>query len=140
MTGLTVVDTATFFPLGSNCYFGSYSMWWFGIHDLTTLIAIGLGRRIEYRDRLALKETFSLETPGGVVRFTLNVLKYTFTFEALGAFFLLISFIGRYPLPKAIFASIFHSVSAFCNAGFSIFSNNFEDFVQNPLVNITLCF
>jgi trk system potassium uptake protein TrkH len=141
VTGLIVVDTATFFSFwGQIVILVLIQCGGLGYMTLTTLIAIGLGRRIEYRDRLALKETFSLETPGGVVRFTLNVLKYTFTFEALGAFLFLISFIGRYPLPKAIFASIFHSISAFCNAGFSIFSNSFEDFVQNPLVVLTLCF
>jgi len=141
VTGLIVVDTATFFSFwGQIVILFLIQCGGLGYMTLTTLIAIGLGRRIEYRDRLALKQTFSLETPGGVVRFTLNVLKYTFTFEAVGAFLLLLNFIGRYPLPKAVFASIFHSVSAFCNAGFSIFSNNFENYVQNPLVNLILCF
>ncbi|HHT09658.1 MAG TPA: hypothetical protein GX009_05005, partial [Candidatus Atribacteria bacterium] len=68
VTGLTVVDTATFFSFwGQIVILVLIQCGGLGYMTLTTLIAIGLGRRIEYRDRLALKETFSLETPGGVV-------------------------------------------------------------------------
>jgi trk system potassium uptake protein TrkH len=140
VTGLTVVDTATFFSIwGQIVILVLIQCGGLGYMTLTTLIAIGLGRRIEYRDRLALKETFSLETPGGVVRFTLNVLKYTFTIEGAGIVLLLLGFYGKYPFPKAFFAAIFHSISAFCNAGFSVFSNNLEDYVQSPLISLTIC-
>jgi trk system potassium uptake protein TrkH len=140
VTGLTVVDTATFFSFwGQIVILVLIQCGGLGYMTLTTLIAIGLGRRIEYRDRLALKETFSLETAGGVVRFTLNVLKYTFTIEGAGIVLLLLGFYGKYPFPKAFFAAIFHSISAFCNAGFSVFSNNLEDYVQSPLISLTIC-
>jgi len=141
VTGLTVVDTATFFSIwGQIVILILIQCGGLGYMTLTTLIAIGLRRRIEYRDRLALKETFSLETPGGVVRFTLNVLKYTFTIEGIGFILLLFGFYGKCPLPKAFFSAIFHSISAFCNAGFSLFSNNLEDYVQSPLVSLTISF
>jgi trk system potassium uptake protein TrkH len=141
VTGLIVVDTATYFSLwGQIIILILIQCGGLGYMTLTTLIAITLGRRIEYRDRLALKETFSLETPGGVVRFTLNVLKYTFTIEGIGVLLLFIGFIKKHPFPRALFAAIFHGISAFCNAGFSVFSNSLEDYIQNPLVCLTVCF
>ena len=105
---------------------------------LTTILALAFRRRIEYRDRLAIKESLSQESPGGVVRFTIMIVKYTFIVEGIGALLLFFAFLRYFPPGKAIFAAIFHSVSAFCNAGFSIFSDSLEGFVLDPFVTLVM--
>lgn len=61
-----------------------------------------------------------------------------FLIEFIGAFFLFFQFKKEFDLFEAIFYSIFHSISAFCNAGFSLFSDNLAGYVGNPLVNFTI--
>ncbi|MEI6157545.1 MAG: TrkH family potassium uptake protein [Atribacterota bacterium] len=141
VTGLTVVDTATFYSFwGQLVILLLIQGGGLGYMTLTTLIAIALHRRIEYRDRLALKESFSLETPGGVVRFALGVLKYTFAIEGIGVILLFGGFLKDFPPIKALYFAVFHGISAFCNAGFSVFSNNLENYALDPIISLTICF
>ncbi|MDK2896072.1 MAG: trk/ktr system potassium uptake protein [Candidatus Atribacteria bacterium] len=139
VTGLIVVDTATFFSFwGQLTILILLQIGGLGYMTMTTLIALVLGRKIEYRDRLALKESFTLEAAGGVVRFVLTIVKYTLVIEGVGAVILCLRFLRYFPWQKALFAGVFHSISAFCNAGFSVFSNSLEDFVRDPVVNFTV--
>ena len=79
VTGLIVVDTATFFSFwGQLVILVLIQIGGLGYMTLNTILALALRRRIEYRTRLAIRDSFSLDFPGGVVRFVLSVLKYTF--------------------------------------------------------------
>lgn len=139
VTGLIVVDTATFFSLwGQIAILILIQFGGLGYMTVATLLALALRRRIEYRDRLAIRDSFSLDVPGGMVRFVLDVLRYVLWVEGTGWVLLLLGFSRYMPIGRAFFAALFHSVSAFCNAGFSVFSNNLESFVLDPLVNCTI--
>jgi len=139
VTGLIVVDTATFFSFwGQLVILALIQIGGLGYMTLNTLLALALRRRIEYRTRLAIRDSFSLDFPGGVVRFVLSVLKYTFFIEGIGSLVLFLNFLRYFTPAKALFPAIFHSISAFCNAGFSIFSNNLESFVLDPVVSFTV--
>lgn len=139
VTGLIVVDTATFFSFwGQLVILVLIQIGGLGYMTLNTILALALRRRIEYRTRLAIRDSFSLDFPGGVVRFVLSVLKYTFFIEGIGFLILFLNFLRYFTPREALFPAIFHSISAFCNAGFSIFSNNLESFVLDPVVNFTI--
>jgi trk system potassium uptake protein TrkH len=139
VTGLIVVDTGTFFSVwGQIVILVLIQFGGLGYMTVATLLALALRRRIEYRDRLAIRDSFSLDVPGGAVRFVLDVLRYVLFVEGTGALLLFTAFVQHFPTQRALFAAIFHAVSAFCNAGFSVFSTNLEKFVLNPLVNLTV--
>ncbi len=139
VTGLTVVDTATFFSFwGQLTILILLQIGGLGYMTMTTLVAVALGRRVEYRDRLAIRDSLALDTPGGVVRFVLLIVKYTLFIEGVGFMFLLVRFLKYFSFPQALFSALFHAISAFCNAGFSVFTNSLENFVEDPFVNLTV--
>ena len=83
----------------------------------TTLIFMIMGRRITLKERLVIQEALNQSTLSGIVKLTRRILIGTFLVEGIGAFLLSFRFIPQYGAGKGIFFSIFHSVSAFCNAG-----------------------
>lgn len=139
VTGLIVVDTATFFSFwGQLVILILIQIGGLGYMTIATLLAMAVRRRIEYRDRLAIRDSFALDLPGGMVRFVLAVLKFTFFVEGVGCLILFLAFLRYLEFPRALFTAVFHSVSAFCNAGFSVFSTNLEQFVLDPVVSLTV--
>ncbi|MBR6505015.1 MAG: hypothetical protein IKT41_04845 [Clostridia bacterium] len=103
------------------------------------LLLVAIGKKINLSNRLILKETLNLDNFNGLVNLLIRIFKYTFIFELIGAIILCISFIPEFGIRKGIFYSVFHSISAFCNAGIDILGDNsFIDYNGNFIVNITL--
>jgi trk system potassium uptake protein TrkH len=109
-----------------------------GYMTLSTAIAVFLGKRITLQERLTLKEALNIETMEGLVSFALTVLKFTAVFELTGAAILTLRFWAEHPLPRAAYLGLFHAVSAFNNAGFSLFTNNLMDYRSDVVVNLTM--
>ncbi len=106
---------------------------------LISLILMFIGKKINLSDRIIIKESLNQDNFSGMVNLVKRICKYTFIFELIGALFLAIRFIPEYGTKMGIFYSIFHSISAFCNAGFDIIgNNNFIGYNSDVLVNITL--
>lgn len=108
-----------------------------GIITFATLYVALPGRRISVSSRGIISDYTVREVefqPKSVIR---KIIKYTFIFESAGAILLSLRF-SKYGY--GIFDGIFHSVSAFCNAGFSTFSTGLEQFVGDPIVNFTIMF
>lgn len=104
-----------------------------------SLILMFIGRKINLSDRIIIKESLNQDTFSGMVNLIKSISKYTFIFELIGATFLAVRFIPEYGVSTGIFYSIFHSISAFCNAGFDILgSNNLANYSSDVLVNITI--
>jgi trk system potassium uptake protein TrkH len=132
VTGLVVVDTATYFtPLGQAWIAALIQAGGIGILTLTTLILYALGR-----PSLNLEEA-----SGGTaipVRFVderallRSVVEVTFALEAVGAFLLWIDWRGRFGAAGAVWPAVFHAISAFCNAGFSVFSDSLASLRTSP--------
>ena len=103
------------------------------------LLLVAIGKKINLSNRLILKETLNLDNFSGLVNLLIRIFKYTFFFELIGAILLCIAFIPEFGVSKGIFYSVFHSISAFCNAGIDILGDNsFIDYSGNFIVNITL--
>ena len=144
VTGLVVVDTATHWSLfGQFVILTLIQIGGLGIILVASMIAIILGQKINLIHRTTLQEALSVQEVGGIVRLTKFIVNGVIIFELTGAFFLFIQFIQEFDFPQALWYSIFHSISAFCNAGFDLmgFRENYSSFTHyqsNILVNVTL--
>jgi trk system potassium uptake protein TrkH len=128
VTGLIVVDTATHFTtLGQAYLLLMIQLGGLGMITLTSLLILGLGGRLSVRAESATTSMAgSLITTSGINSFRLvrDVVVFTLAFEALGALLLFASFSQHFGAGEALWHAVFHAVSAFCNAGFSTFTDS----------------
>lgn len=141
VTGLVVVDTGTTFTtFGQLVVLALIQVGGLGFMTFATLIAIMLGKRVTFKERLVLQEALNQVSPAGVVRLARYVLLFTFVFEAMGA--LILSFRWSFDLgwERALYYGIFHAVSAFNNAGFDLFGNfmSLTGYSGDMTVNVTI--
>ena len=101
----------------------------------TTIMVVVMGKRIGLRERLVIQETFSTFTLGGLVRFIIGIIQFTILAELIGALLLTFRFALDHPPVQAFYLGIFHSVSAFNNAGFSLFSSSLVAYQKDWVVN-----
>ena len=121
VTGLVVVDTSTHWTLfGQTVILGMIQIGGLGFVTIGVLFAMFLNRKISLRMRGLLQESMNTSQVGGIVRLTKKVLKGTVIMEGIGAIVLSIRFIPEFGVQKGIGFSIFHAISAFCNAGFDL--------------------
>ena len=122
VTGLVVVDTAlNYTRFGQLVILVLIQVGGLGFMSMATMIFILLGRCIGLRSRLLLQESFNKFSMQGLVRLTKTVLSLTLFIEGIGALLLYFRFEPLLPTGEAMFYGLFHSVSAFCNAGFDLF-------------------
>lgn len=138
VTGLVVVNTAAHWSLfGKVVILILIQLGGLGVISLSTGIMMVIGRRITLRDRLLLEDAFNLNTLSGLVKFLRRVFKGTFIIEGLGAIGYALVFIPEFGLLRGIWYSVFHSVSAFCNAGIDLLGeNSLGNYLTNPWINI----
>lgn len=91
-------------------------------------------RRTNLKQRKVVAESLSLSSGVSVQRTVLAILRFAFSVQLVGAFLLSFSFIPTYGTFKGIYFSVFHSISAFCNAGFDLLGNSLIDYQNNPFV------
>jgi trk system potassium uptake protein TrkH len=133
VTGLVVVDTATTYSLfGQVVVLLLIQVGGLGFMAMATMMALVLGRRITLRGRLVLQESLNQFTLAGLVRLTRYLFLTTVIVEGIGAFILCLRFSAQFPLGKSAYYGIFHSVSAFCNAGFDLFGT-----MTGPFTSLT---
>ena len=121
VTGLIVVDTGTYWnAFGQTVIMILIEIGGLGFMSFTTLIAIILGKKITLRERLILQDAMNTFNIQGLVKMVRYVLIFTVSVQFFGALLFSTQFVPEYGLGKGIFYSIFHSISAFCNAGFDI--------------------
>ncbi|UCC41844.1 MAG: hypothetical protein JSV96_14070 [Candidatus Aminicenantes bacterium] len=139
VTGLVVQDTATYFtPVGRMIILVLFQLGGLGIMTFSTLILLVSGKRISIKDRILIQEGYHYKAAKDVKSIIKNVFFYAMALEAAGALSFFLYWQKEFPWPKALFNSIFHSASAFCNAGFSLFSKSFVSYNDSAWVNITL--
>lgn len=141
VTGLVTVDTGTHWnDFGKIVIMLLIETGGLGFMSLSTFVAMILGKKITLRERLIMQEAMNTFNIQGLVKMVKYVLTFTFTVQVCGALLFAIQFIPEYGMRKGIFYSIFHSVSAFCNAGFDLFGNysSVVKYSSNPLVLLTI--
>lgn len=141
VTGLTLVDVSKVFtPLGKSIILIFIQLGGLGIMSFSSLVFLLIGKRITYHERKILKEDLNAENTGEVTDLIKRIIKIVFIIEFIGAIFMTLGFLKRMPLERAVIYGIFHSVSAFCNAGFSLFTDSLEGYSQNIIINMTVAF
>ena len=146
VTGLVVVDTAAHWSLFGRCVLlFAIQIGGLGVMTVLALIAMMMGRRIGLRQRTLLVESVATLHLSGVVRLVRRALMGTLLIEGLGALLLSFRFVPQLGFARGMGYAVFHSVSAFCNAGFDLMGtvsgtfSSLESYVSDPLVNLTVC-
>ncbi len=141
VTGLAVVDTPSTFTLfGRTVILALIQVGGIGIMVLSTLFLLSLGRRVSMSGKSMIRDTYSYGQGQSVHSLIRHVLVFTAVIEIIGALIMFPRFYHLYPLDKAVYFSIFHAVSAFCNAGFSLYSDSFTRFASDWVLNLAICF
>ena len=141
VTGLVVQDTATHFTtFGLIVNMALFQLGGVGIMTFSTMILLVAGRRISFKDRILIQEGFHHASPKDFKSLIKGIFYYTLCIELFGALFLFLYWQKKLSLTKGIFYSVFHSISAFCNAGFALFSDNFESFRDSIWMNAVILF
>lgn len=144
VTGLVVQDTGSYWSaFGQMVILMLIQIGGLGVVTVAASFALMSGRKISLMQRSTMQDAISAPKVGGIVRLTLFILRGTFLIELIGALAMLPVFCCDYGW-HGIWLAVFHSVSAFCNAGFDILGTNdnlypsLVGYVQNPVINITI--
>jgi len=139
VTGLSVVDTGSTFTLfGKIVILGLIQTGGLGIMTLSTLFIFLAGRRPSLAENSLIHDSFTYGGIKDIASLIRNIILVTFVIEAIGAAFLFVRFLSNHDWVTALGYSVFHSVSAFCNAGFSVFRDSFVQYQGDWLTNIVI--
>ncbi|MGI6706777.1 MAG: TrkH family potassium uptake protein [Clostridia bacterium] len=141
VTGMTVVDTGTYFSLfGQIVIISLVQIGGLGFMTMATTVFLLLGKRITLRERLVIQEALNEDTLQGLVALTRNIMLTTFLIELIGAALLSVRFIPIYGFAKGMYFALFHSISSFCNAGFDLFGGyrSLVPFANDPVIILTI--
>lgn len=145
MTGLVVVDTASYWSLFGQCIILlMIQVGGLGFMTIGVLFAMFLNKKISLKTRGILQESMNTNQVGGVVRLVRKALIGTAVIEMAGALLLMIRFIPEFGFARGIYFGIFHAVSAFCNAGFDLMGtskgpySSFTAYADDALINVTI--
>lgn len=133
VTGLIVVDTATYWSIfGQVVIITLIQIGGLGFMTIATMFALLTKKKINLRERLLIQESLNQKDLSGMVRLTRYVILITFLIEGIGAILLSFTFIPQFGLGRGVWYSIFHAISAFCNAGFDLMGS-----VSGPFTSLT---
>lgn len=145
VTGLVVVDTGTYWsPFGQMVILALIQVGGLGWMSVATFLALVVRKRISLRERVLLQEALNRETLGGVVDLARRIILITAVIEGLGFLILAARFSLDFGWRKGLYYGLFHSVSAFNNAGFDVLGREFGPFtslihyVGDPVVSLTV--
>ena len=144
VTGLVVQDTATYWSaFGHAVILTLIQIGGMGVVTVAIAISTFSGKQISLKQRSTMQEAISAHKVGGIVRLTGFIIKMTILFELLGALVMAPTFCGEFGFFKGVWYAIFHSISAFCNAGFDLMGikapfSSLTYFADNPVINIAV--
>ncbi|MFH1008822.1 MAG: TrkH family potassium uptake protein [Candidatus Latescibacterota bacterium] len=140
VTGLVVVDTGTHFStFGQIVILCLIQLGGLGMMTFSTSLALIFGKRLGVRERATMQEVLDAPDPASLIRIVRYIVKMTVCAELIGATILFVRFKFVYPsVLKAAYYALFHAISAFCNAGFGLYSDSLTGFHGDLIVNFTI--
>ena len=144
VTGLIVVDTGVYWSgFGQTVILIMIQIGGLGFMTIASIFFFALRQKIGLKQRMVLSQAFSMDDMSGIVRFVRNVLLGTLLVEGTGAAILCLRFWPEFGFASALRYGVFHSISAFCNAGFDVLGDveaggSLCRYVSDPVVNITV--
>jgi trk system potassium uptake protein TrkH len=140
VTGLVVVDTGSYFSTFGQCVIiVLIQIGGLGVMTISVLLFQWVGRSISFRQRMLMQDLFAHTPREDILSLVRSVVFFTLSAEIAGTILLTFHWSSEFPLPQAIYTAIFHSISAFCNAGFSLFSDSLVRYSDRLVLNITMC-
>ncbi|MBL6988379.1 MAG: hypothetical protein ISR65_01300 [Bacteriovoracaceae bacterium] len=110
-----------------------------GIMTLSSSMTILLGKSMAMKDRIIMQDLLDISGLEDLMAMIIDIVKYTFLIELWGGILLTIGFKAEgFEFGQAIYYGFYHSISAFCNAGFSLFNSSLESYSTNPLIHGTI--
>ena len=146
VTGLVVQDTATYWSdFGQFIILLLIQIGGMGVITIAIALPMIWGKKIGLRQRSTMQEAISAPKMGGIIRLTGFILKMTIVFEGIGALIMAPVFCKRFGFGKGLWYGIFHSISAFCNAGFDLMGveddfSSLTSFEADPIINICIIY
>ncbi|OXS58471.1 trk system potassium uptake protein TrkH [Bacillus sp. V-88] len=141
VTGLAVVDTGGAFTLfGEVVVMSLIQIGGLGIMSFAVLIFMMLGKKIGFKERLLLQQALNQTSIGGVIKLVKYLFIFSFIVEGFAVLLLATEWVPEFGWKRGLYVSIFHSISAFNNAGFSLFSDSLMGYVGSPIINLTISF
>lgn len=139
VTGHIVVDTATYFSTwGHICIVALIQLGGLGYMTANTFLLLLLGRRMGLKHKVAMQQALDRSELNGVSLLLRSIIGTTLIFEITGALLLLFEFVPKFGWDRSLWLAIFHSISAWNNAGFSLFSDSLMGFQTSPVVNLVI--
>lgn len=144
VTGLVVQNTATYWTVfGQGVIIALIQIGGMGVITVAIFLAVLSGKKIGLMQRNTMQEAISAHKMGGIVKFTKFIVITSLSIELIGAALLSLTFCREYGFFKGIWYSLFHSISAFCNAGFDILAvkepySSLTEYSADPIVNIVI--
>ena len=141
VTGLTVAETGTYWSVFGKCVILLLiQIGGLGFMSIALLFSLVARRRITPRERMVFAQSQNLSDLSGIVKFAKFIFYCTFSVEGVGALLLAVRFIPQYGVSDGIAKSIFHSVSAFCNAGFDIIGHcdSLSGYAADPYLSVLI--
>jgi len=139
VTGLSIVDIGTDLTLfGQLVLLTLMQLGGLGIMTFSLLFLIFIGKKISLHFQMCIPDLFQDINLKNIRYCIFSIFIMTLLIESAGAFFLFLDLRNYHPVPFAVYSSIFHSISAFCNAGFSLYSDSFVRFNNNPYILIVM--
>jgi trk system potassium uptake protein len=139
VTGLAVVDTGSCFAIFGQCtILVLVQIGGLGVTTISVALFQFLGRSIPFRQRMAMQELFAHTPRKDIFGLVKSVMLFTFGAELIGTVFLTVHWSGELGFLRALYFALFHSVAAFCNAGFALFADNFMGYSGSVLLNTVI--
>ena len=140
VTGLVIVDTGKVFSaFGQLVILILIQTGGLGIMTISTLFILMAGRRPSLAGQIVIRDTFTQSGDRSVLSILRDVFLFTFAIEAIGTALMFFRFFPGTNVVEALYISVFHSISSFCNAGFSLFSESFVPYQGDWFLNIVMC-
>ncbi len=140
VTGLTTVDIGTTFTLfGQTVIMALMEIGGLGVMTFSVVFFLFLGRGFSTRGRWIITESFASSPHRHMKGLLKLIFLFTLSIQIVGALLLFVQWRGEMPAGPAIYAGLFHSISAFCNAGIALFPTSFVTWRGSILLNATIC-
>src|SRR5690554_3750975 len=139
VTGLIIVNTATHFTVfGQLLIMILIQIGGLGLMTMSTMIAFLIGKKISLKERLIIQEELNQFKISGMVRLVKYVLILTIIIEGIGFLLLFLRFSKDYSFIRSLYLGLFHSISAFNNAGFDLLGTSFEGYYGDVTINFVI--
>ncbi len=144
VTGLVVQDTVTYWTVfGQGVILLLIQIGGMGVVTVAVAVFVASGKRIGLKERSTMQEAISANHVGGIIRLTGFIVKAAVCFELLGAIVMAPAFCREFGTVRGIWYAVFHSISAFCNAGFDLMGDrapysSLTHFAASPSINLTI--